>query len=249
MLTEKRYEKIIDMLEEKSVITVKEVTHVLNSSDATTRRDFKALEKMGKIKRVHGGAIRVENSSFINVEEDIITKKNIHKEEKDSIGKMAAGLINENDFVYLDAGTSTEAMIKHIKVKHATFVTNGVYQALNLSKIGYKVYILSGETKALTGSVTGAEAVQSINKYNFTKGFFGTNGVDINAGYTTYEDKEAMVKESGLKKCKRAFVLSDSSKFNKIAPITFGNIEDATIITVGGVNSVFKEKTKIMEAE
>jgi len=83
MLTEKRYEKILDMLKEKSVITVSEITAKLNSSDATTRRDLQALDNMGKLKKVHGGAARIESSSFIIKEDDITTKENINKEDKD----------------------------------------------------------------------------------------------------------------------------------------------------------------------
>ena len=249
MLTEKRYEKILEMLNEKNVLTVKEITQALNSSDATTRRDLQALDSMNKLKKVHGGAAKIENSSFIKKEEDIITRENINKEEKDKIGKMAASLIEENDFVYLDAGTSTGAMLKYITPKNVTFVTNGLYHALTLSKMGYKVFITSGEAREITGSIVGSEAVKSLIKYNFTKGFFGTNGIDIKAGYTTYEEKEALIKGAALKKCKEAFILGDESKFNKIAPITFANLKDAVIITASDVNNSLKGKTKILEAQ
>lgn len=249
MLTEKRYEKILEMLNEKSVLTVKEITQALHSSDATTRRDLQALDNMGKLKKVHGGAAKIENSSFIKKEEDIITRENINREEKDKIGKKAASLIEENDFIYLDAGTSTGAMIKYITAKNVTFVTNGLYHALTLSKMGYKVFITSGEAREITGSVVGSEAVKSLIKYNFTKGFFGTNGIDTKAGYTTYAEKEALIKGAAIKKCKEAFILGDDSKFNKIAPITFANIKDAVIITSSDVNNSFKGKTKILEAK
>ena len=249
MLTEKRYEKILEILEEKGIVTVKEITERLNSSDATTRRDFNALDKMGKLKKVHGGATKITNSRFVIEEEPISQKENINKEEKNTVGKFAASLIEENDFVYIDAGTSTGEMIKHISAKNVTFVTNGLYHALNLSKLGYKVFILAGETREMTGSVVGSESVKSIQKYNFTKGFFGTNGIDLNAGYTTYKESEGLIKEAAIKKCKDAFILTDSSKFNKIAPITFSSLDKATISTSNSVDELFMEKTKIMEAK
>lgn len=249
MLTEERYEKILEILDKKGVVTVKEITEKLNSSDATTRRDFNALDKMGRLKKVHGGATKIIDSRFVIEEEDINTKENINKEEKNAVGKMAASLIEENDFVYIDAGTSTGAMIKYIDAKNVTFVTNGLYHALDLSKRGYKVFILAGETREMTGSVVGSEAVKSIQKYNFTKGFFGTNGIDIKAGYTTYKENEGLIKEAAIKKCKDAYVLTDSSKFNKVAPITFSALDKASIITSNSVDDLFKEKTKILEAK
>jgi len=115
--------------------------------------------------------------------------------------------------------------------------------------MGYKVFITAGEAREITGSIVGSEAVKSLDKYNFTKGFFGTNGIDTNAGFTTYEEKEALIKEAAMSKCREAFVLSDNSKFNKIAPITFGKIHNAVIITYKDVNNLLDEDMEVIIAK
>lgn len=70
-----------------------------------------------------------------------------------------------------------------------------------------------------------------LKKYNFSKGFFGANGISNENGYTTPDVTEGMVKAEALRRCKKAYVLADESKLDQVSFVTFGNIEDATLIT------------------
>ena len=58
------------------------------------------------------------------------------------------------------------------------------------------------------------EALEQLDKYNFTKGFFGTNGIDLKRGFTTPDQKEAAVKKKAMEQCQKTYILSDASKFN-----------------------------------
>ena len=82
-------------------------------------------------------------------------------------------------------------------------------------------------------AIVGEEAVAALEKYNFTKGFWGANGVSLQKGYSTPELKEAMVKKKSMENCKERFVLADESKFNHISSVTFAPFEGATVITTG----------------
>ena len=70
--------------------------------------------------------------------------------------------------------------------------------AKRISDRGYTVYILGGEFKSTTEAIVGDEAVVTLDKYNFTKGFWGTNGITVKNGFTTPEIKEAMVKKKSM---------------------------------------------------
>ena len=96
---------------------------------------------------------------------------------------------------------------------------------------GYRVFLLGGEMRAVTEAIIGEDALENLEKYNFTKGFFGTNGVDLEKGFTTPDPKEAAVKKKALHHCSTAFVLADKSKFNQISSVRFAEIQDAEIIT------------------
>ena len=125
MLTEQRYEIILGLLREKNSVTVTELKDILDASESTVRRDITALYKAGKLTRVFGGAVALEHT--VNAYEPTVAQKvEVNIEEKKKIAAYAAALIRPEDFVYLDAGTTTGYMLEHLEGSGATFVTNGV---------------------------------------------------------------------------------------------------------------------------
>ena len=116
-------------------------------------------------------------------------------------------------------------------VKDATFVTNALSHAVGLARKGFKVYIIGGLIKSVTEAIIDSEAIISLSKYNFTKGFFGTNGLSSDRGFTTPDVREADIKNFAMRRCAKKFVLCDSSKFNKISKATFAAGSDITVIT------------------
>ena len=249
MLTQERHALILEKLEKESVVYLSDLINLLDASESTIRRDLNYLDKAGLLKKVHGGATSL-NSKLINTTEfEVEVRQGINKEEKIAIAKYAASLIKNDDLIYIDSGTTTELMIDFIEAKGATFVTNGIGHAKKLIHKNLTTYILGGELKLATEAIIGIEAINSLRKYNFTKGFFGVNGIDIERGFTTPDIREAMVKEEALKKSKLSFVLADNSKFNEISSITFGEISNTTIITTKLEDIRFKKFTKIVEVD
>lgn len=246
MLTEERHSLILEEIQEKSVVYVSELVNKLSASESTIRRDLNLLHKEGKLKKVHGGATSLKNN-LITKDEKFEHRQKINIDEKTAIAKYAASLIEEDDFVYLDAGSSTALVINFINTKKTIFVTNGIDQAKSLIKRGLKTYILAGEIKPQTEAIIGVEAINSLRKYNFTKGFFGANGVSIDRGFTTPDLKEALVKEEALKRTNEAYILVDSTKFNEISNVTFGMLEDAAIITTKIEDNRYYDIAEILE--
>ena len=118
------------------------------------------------------------------------------------IARYAAGLVEPNDFVYLDAGTTTELMIDYLTEKDITFVTNAVSHARKLSMAGYTTYILGGEFKATTEAIVGDEAIESLQKYNFTKS--DTNNANVENAFVELQNayKSLGIKGKSLKPIK-----------------------------------------------
>ena len=108
--------------------------------------------------KVHGGAT-VLNGAYTTKDAKVSEREGLYVEEKRSIAKLAAALIGQEDFVYIDAGTTTERMIDYIANRQAVFVTNAIGHAKKLAEHGCKVYILGGEFKAVTEAIVGEEAV------------------------------------------------------------------------------------------
>ena len=230
MLTEQRHEIILNILNEKGSITVSELKEMLDISESTARRDLTELDRDKKLVKVFGGAVALDNS-VITGELSFSQKTQVNVEEKKIIAKYAASLIEPGDFVYLDAGTSTEFMIDYINCREATYVTNAVLHARRLAEKGLKVIIIGGELKQTTEAVVGAQAILDMERYNFTKGFFGTNGVSRSNGFTTPDNAEAHGKSVAISRCRSRFILADNDKFGKTSAVKFANFEDATVIT------------------
>lgn len=246
MNTQERHKIIMQEINRKNSITVIEIAELIQTSESTIRRDLLELDRQGKLHRVHGGASAIHRLNT-SVEDDVDTRFVAHIEAKDDIARYAADLIEENDFVFIDAGTTTLRMLEHLSQKDAIYVTNGLLQAQFLIKKGYKVQILGGEIRNLTGAIVGSRAITSLSQLNFTKGFFGTNGADYEFGFTTPDTEEAAIKEIALHHCLMAYVLCDDSKFNKVTPIRFGDIEDAIIVTNRCDEMSIKDHTTVVE--
>lgn len=248
MLTEERFNKILTLLDEKKAVTVQELSEILNTSESTVRRDLNTLNSKGKLHKVHGGATAASPESIINTEEDVRTKNRLHSKEKEIIAQYAASLINDDDFIYIDAGTTTEKLINFIpNNSKATFVTNGIVHAKKLVYKGLRAFVIGGELKLITEAIIGINAVCELNKYNFTKCFLGTNGIARNNGLTTPDIDEAVLKNRAFERSSITYVLADHSKFNRVFPVSFGDMSKTLIITDRLDNDEFKKYADIKE--
>lgn len=250
MLTEERFEAILQTLDRHKTATVCQLAENLHVSESTIRRDLISLDRMGRLCKVHGGATVKAGNSYLTREEDVLTKQDQHNEEKIAIARYSAGLIEPEDFVYLDAGTTTFRMLDFLDSAHvgqAAFVTNGIQHAARLASLGFRVYLPGGRLKANTQAVIGTEAIRSLSSYNFTKGFFGANGISSTAGFSTPDFSEGNVKTEAVRHCQKCFVLADSSKFKKIFPVTFANLQDASIVTDFLPDKKYSKLTNVIE--
>lgn len=246
MLTEERHSLIIKAVNERASVTIAELAEILNVSASTVKRDLIILANEGKIIKVRGGAMS-KNESFSSIEKNVEEKASICTEEKTTIARYAAKLIEKGDFVFLDAGTTTEKMIDHLEVKDVTFVTNGFIHAKKLAAKCYKVFITGGEIKASTEAIVGAECVLTLKNYNFTKCFMGTNGISLSAGFTTPDVNEARVKSAAIESSREVYVLADHSKFDEVSSATFAGLSKAVIITDRIPNRKYKDAADITE--
>lgn len=246
MITQKRREEILNFLSEKGSASVTELTEKLDCSESTIRRDLIALAKMGKLNKVHGGAL-LSDTEFIKQEDSIDTKLSKNTESKRRIAEYAASQIRDNDFIYLDAGSSTLMMVDYITAKNITVITNGIAHAKELVKKGIKVIILGGELKSSTEAIVGLTAAKNIHYYNFSKAFLGTNGITLKQGFSTPDPDEAFLKAAAIDRAFVSYILADSSKFGKVSTVSFAQLESSAIITDKLNDKEFNDKTVVKE--
>ena len=246
LLTQERYQSILSIINERNAVTVAELADMLAISESTVRRDLTALDELGKLKKVFGGATSLTKPEGM-LEDSVSPRENLKKEEKTEIARYAAKTINNADFVYIDSGTTTSRLIDFIENDKATYVTNGILHARKLILKGLNAYVLGGKLRQSTEAVVGAEGIAGLKNFNFSKAFLGTNGIDIDAGFTTPDVEEAMMKESAVRHSYIAFVLADHSKFRRVFSVTFSQLKKCCIITDSLPDQRFAKETVIKE--
>ena len=226
-----RWIEILEYLKVKKFATVEEMMEKFKISRSTLRRDLIAMEDRGHIKRTRGGAELVEkikdNTEWVNLAEIFKDKK----KEKNKIAKKASELIKDNDVIFIDSGSICYYMIDYITAKNITVVTNGILHIQKLMAKGINTYILGGYAKPDQNLIIGEDIVSKIKVMNFDIAFLGTMGIDSKSGFTTELLNDGEVKRAVINSSDRCFVLADTSKFNVRRFYTYGEFQEATVIT------------------
>ena len=223
-----RWSKIIDLCKEKDTVTVEELVEYLNASPATIRRDLQDMEDLRMLERFHGGA-RLSGTSAH--EPAMLIKSELNAHEKRQIGYCAAKMIQDNQMVYIDAGSTSFEMLQYITARNITVVTPGVPHITVLGRRGINTIVLGGKLHWPTEAITGKTAVRQMQELYFDISFVGTNGIHERIGFTTSNELEAETKSLAIQHSNDAYIIADSSKFSKLSPVQFAGLSDAVIIT------------------
>ena len=250
MLAEERFSLILEQLDRKRTVTVQELCEALNTSESTIRRDLTELDRQGKLNKVHGGAT-LPDSRFLADEPTMEAKETLAVEQKRSIAQAAAQLISANDFVFIDAGSTTLELVRALTgdALKASYLTNGVAHARALAQKGCRVYLPGGLLRPQTEAIVGAPTVSIIQQYNFTKAFMGANGVALEAGFTTPDPEEAAVKAAAVHRARETWFLVDDAKFARIYPAVIADLQGGAILTNRCPNPKYKQFTLVKETE
>lgn len=246
MLIQDRHSKILEIIKNRGSVTVPELCKILSASESTIRRDLSALTEIGKINKVRGGATLL-SQEFLNREESINKKVHTNYNEKSKIAEYAASLINDDDYVFIDAGSTTFLLACAITNTKATYITNGIAHAQELASKGCRVTVLGGELKSSTEAITGVIAAKNLQQYNFSKAFLGINGITEKQGFTTTDIEEATIKAVAIERSFVSYVLTDSSKFGKVSAVTVAPLDSSVIICDICSDNEIKSKTVIKE--
>ena len=219
MLAEERFGQILNLLSKQRTATVQELCEALGTSESTIRRDLTELDRLGKLNKVHGGAT-LPDSRFQAEEPTMQAKETLAVPQKRAIAAAAAALIHAEDFVFIDAGSTTLELVRP-----------------------------GGLLRPQTEAIVGAAAVSSLQQYNFTKAFMGANGVALEAGFTTPDPEEAAVKATVVHRARESWFLVDDAKFARICPAVIADLHSGAILTNRCPNPKYKQYTLVKETE
>lgn len=217
MLNSHRHEYILERIRDNNKVSVSDLMTGLDVSDETVRRDLKDLESQGLLRRIHGGAIGVAKIR----DEPIRERAQKFAKEKVVIAQKAIGLISDHTSIFLDTGSTTEALAKQLgRFSDLKLYTNSLNVALAAREhFGVSVFVTPGELRKVELDLVGYDTVDFIRNYLFDTVFMGTAGVDGERGFMDFEEDESRIRQALMKSARNKVMLADASKFGKTANI------------------------------
>ena len=216
-----RKQKLIEKLEHDGIIDVKEIAHLLQTSEITVRRDLAILAKQGLLVRTHGGAIKV---SLSQMPVNFAQKSAINSEQKDEICKKAVEQIQEGDVVFLDCGSTVFRMCPLIRNMKIKIVTNSLPIVNELIGSSVSLNFAGGEIDFERQAAHGKMAIEHFQRYRANKAFVGIDGISLKNGLSASSEKEAEITMAITQNAHETYFLCDSSKLEKDRYFPFASI-------------------------
>ncbi|GGH21114.1 DeoR/GlpR family DNA-binding transcription regulator [Paenibacillus segetis] len=211
MLVAERYEKIVQLVNDRGSIRVTELSELCSVTEETIRRDLDRLEHTGRLKRSHGGAVSIKETQL---EVPYFEREITRSEEKKRIAEEAVKLISENDKILLDASTSAWYMAKIMPDMPMTVLTNSVKVVTELStKEKIDVISIGGRLSPRSLSFVGPLAEKSLVSFHVDKLFFSCKGVHLDRGISESGELQARLKQQMMGMADQIILLADASKF------------------------------------
>jgi DeoR/GlpR family transcriptional regulator of sugar metabolism len=223
--TPERQKQILSLLSKQGRLSVSEIVEQFSISEATARRDLESLASEGKVQRVHGGAIAVDQAP---PELPILDREGEQADEKARIGRVTAGLIAEKETVFLGSGTTVLEVAKNLRDrKHLTVITNSlpVLNALaGLKEI--TVISLGGMLRDSELSFIGHITEQSLAELRADKVVIGARAVSLEHGLTNDYLQETLTDRAILKIGREVILVADHTKVNRVSTVLLAPLTD-----------------------
>jgi DeoR/GlpR family transcriptional regulator of sugar metabolism len=241
--TERR-QLILNILEEKKRVTVKDLARDVNVSEATLRTDLNLLEDEGLLTRTHGGAVL--NEDLTNTKVSFSEREKRNPDSKNIIAQKAINLINQKDCILLDASTTALSLARLIREStlNITVVTNGISAAIELKENpGVNVILVGGMARMGSMALEGLLGTNVLNKINIDTMFTSARGFSIEEGLTDFNVYEVELKKVMANKADKIVALLDHSKIGTSSIATFSTCDQLdTIVCDKELDTEFKKE-------
>ncbi|AWL42385.1 MULTISPECIES: DeoR/GlpR family DNA-binding transcription regulator [Streptomyces] len=229
MYAPERQQEILRLAHDSGRVDVLSLAEEFQVTAETIRRDLKALDRAGLLRRVHGGAIPAGRLGF---EPDLAERDTVAADEKDRIAAAALGELPAEGNVIIDAGTTTARLAAALPLGSVlTVVTHALPVAARLADHpGISLHLVGGRVRHRTRAAVDAWALSAYSQINADVVFLATNGFSLHGGLTTPDLAEAAVKRAVISAARRVVLLADSAKFGQEHFARFGDLDGIDLL-------------------
>jgi DeoR/GlpR family transcriptional regulator of sugar metabolism len=248
-----RQNKILQWVNQQYRITIGEVCEHYSVSEATARRDVESLAASGKIQRVHGGAIAIEQAP---PELPMLQRKVDQISEKQRIGVLAASLVKDGETIFLGSGTTVLEVARNLKDRRdLTVITNSLPVVMLLSEYeNITIVCVGGLLRRSELSFIGHVTEQVLPEFHVDRVFIGVRAINIIEGLTNDYLPETLTDRAILNIGKETIVVADHTKFGRTSTVLLVPIEHIqTLITdidtpIEIISDIVKKKIRVLTA-
>lgn len=236
LTVQERRNAIIEILHKDEMVKVGSLSESFGVSEVTIRADLAELEEQGLLSRTHGGAVGSLKTYYSM---NLSQRSAANAAEKKRIAAKIAGLIDDDDTILMNSGTTTLYIMRAIESRNVTIVTNSIALALeSRQKQNITTILLGGEVNAQYQFTYGTETLSRLRQYKTDKAILSVDGVSAANGYSIWYFQESEI-------CREMFIRADrtiiAADYTKIGKTTFANIADVKmadcIVTNTGADS------------
>jgi len=234
LIGEERKAYIMQQLNLEGKVRTFDLVNELKVSSETIRKYLEELEADNKLKRVYGGAMKLDAAR----EEPVyLTRETLYSEEKRRIGRAAATLVEDGDVVFIDDGTTTLQMIEGILAKQnitiLTISVAGMCMLIDYANRGLfsgKIIFIGGEIDATQSRSTGAVAVRMAELFNVDKAFVSVDGLTIDRGLTGFDASRGVLARQIIEHAKQTIVVADKTKFGQTQLFKIADLQEIDLV-------------------
>lgn len=207
--TEHRQHEILDQILNAGRIEVKDVARRLAISEATVRRDLRSLASQNRVELVYGGATVPRNRDF-----SFQSRPVLEIEGKRKVGRLAAGLVQDGDQVFLDSGTTCCQMVPHLKMKKKlSVIANSLKVTSELGGIsGLQLIQIGGTYRPDRADTVGPLALSVVEQLRGYKAFIGADGLSPDFGVSASDLESAHLYRHVILNAQETILLVDHTK-------------------------------------
>jgi DeoR family fructose operon transcriptional repressor len=230
-----RRERLRALVESRRAARLEELSTALGVSQATVRRDLDELASTGKVRRVHGGAVAVDDRpSELGFE----LKAAEAAQEKARIAARAVALLAPDDTVYLDSGSTVLEAARLLRGwTRLTVVTNSLPAANELAGRGPRLILVGGELRTTSMAIVGPLTAALLEQLHVDRALMGTFAMSLEEGLTTTDPSEAYTKELVMARAREVILLADSRKVGTRSFVKAGRLDAVDVlVTDAGVD-------------
>ena len=240
-LPAERHRRIEGILRERRVVRVSTLSEQIGVSEVTIRRDLEALERRGILERTHGGAVLTQR---MRAEPAYVEAISSNPEAKRRIAQAAADLVDAGDTLYLNGGTTTLQVFRHLRAPGLKVITNHVGIALESAEHDFDLLLVGGHYRAPSNSVVGPFATEALRRTHATRAYLGVEGVSVASGLTSPVAAEAEIARVMIEQARgRVVIVADHSKIGTVADFVIAPLEAAdTLVVDDAVDEEYRDR-------